>query len=135
VLDFDVRRHMLLACSGTFLVSCASVSTSETHAYRLGTSEFEVSARAERGATADQLFIVINGTDVASGPFGPEQAAGTTLRGVFHGVSVEAHCGHRWRPGVSLEAWRSHRLPLLSPAVWRRSFRTHLLAGGKCAAV
>jgi len=102
VLDFDVRRHMLLACSGTFLVSCASVSTSETHTYRLGTSEFEVSARAERGATADQLFIVINGSDVASGPFGPEQAAGTTLRGVFHGVSVEAHCGHRWRPGVHI---------------------------------
>ena len=83
-------------------MACASVSHSEIQTHGLGASEVQVSARAERGALADQLFIVIEGEDVASGPFGPEEAAGTTLRGTYAGVPVEARCGHRWRPGLHI---------------------------------
>lgn len=95
-------RSSVVICLGTLLLSCASVSTSEIHTYSLGDSELRVSARAERGATSDQLFIVVNDVDVASGPFGAEQAAGTTLRGTFEGTPVVARCGHRWRPGLHI---------------------------------
>ncbi len=85
-----------------FLVSCASVSTSDTHSYHLGDSEFQVSARAERGLVEDHLFIVVNGADVADGPFGTAQAAGTVLRGSVDRTPVRASCGHRWRPGIHI---------------------------------
>lgn len=77
-----VERTILLALFAG-LVACASVSTSETHDYRLGDSVLRVSARAERGATQDHLFISVNGRDVADGPFGPEQAAGVLLHGQY----------------------------------------------------
>ena len=88
----------LLGCS----VSCASVSTSETRIYSIGDLELRVSARAERGLSTDRLFIVINGSDIAEAPFGPEQAAGTVFHGTFAGLPVEARCGHRWRPGIHI---------------------------------
>lgn len=101
----------LLVC----FLSCASVSTSATHVYSLGASEIQVSARAERGLAVDRLFIIINGVDVAEGPFGPEQATGTVLRGDYDGLPVEAHCRHRWRPGIHIGYQCSVRVDHGSP--------------------
>lgn len=84
------------------LASCAGVSTSDTHEVRIGSSVLHLSARAERGATGDLLFVTVNGVDVARGPFGPAEAAGTVLRGRYRAVPIEAHCGHRWRPGLHI---------------------------------
>lgn len=97
-----IRSRRLLVLFSVCFASCASVSTSETHRYPLRGSEFLVSARAERGSTADHLFIVVNGVDAADGPFGPAEASGTILRGHFRTDPVEAHCGHRWRPGLHI---------------------------------
>lgn len=97
-LSYGALIVYLVAC----LASCASVSTSDTYSYALGDSELQVSARAERGPSADHLFIVINGVDVADGPFGATQAAGTILRGTFNEIPVEARCEHRWRPGIHI---------------------------------
>lgn len=94
-----LRRELLLL-QIALLASCSSVSTSNTHTYVLATVELQVAARAERGLTADRLFIVVNGRDVAEGPFGSDEAAGTVLRGTFDEMPVEARCGHRWRPGI-----------------------------------
>jgi hypothetical protein len=98
----DIRCAPRVAWLFVWLASCASTATSETHVYELGESALRISARAERGATRDQLFIVVNGEDVASGPFGPPQAAGAVLRGHYEGTPIEAHCGHRWRPGIHI---------------------------------
>jgi hypothetical protein len=89
---------LLIVC----LASCASISTSDTYPYALDDSEVRISARAERGVSEDHLFIVINNIDVAEGPFGSAQAAGTILRGTFNEIPVEARCGHRWRPGIHI---------------------------------
>ena len=74
---------------------------------RVGDRELTVAARAERGLASDRLVVAIDGVDVAEGPFGPDQVAGTLLRGTFEGMSVEARCGHRWRPGVHI-GYRCH---------------------------
>ena len=95
------RRTSLLVAF-LCLASCASVSTSDVRTYALTHSELQVSARAERGFGADQLVIVIDGTDVADGPFGPAEAAGTVLQGTFNEMPVTARCGHRWRPGIHI---------------------------------
>ena len=98
-----MRGHVgsrLALCAA--LAACASTSTSEVRAYVLGSTEVRVSARAERGTLEDRLVIVVNDVDVASGPFGFDQAAGTTLRGDFDGTPVVAQCGHRWRPGLHI---------------------------------
>lgn len=98
----SVPHIITLALVAGCLWSCASVSASRQHAYRLGDQELRVSARAERGATADRLCVSVEGVDVAEGPFGPAQAAGTTLLGEFEGLPVEARCRHRWRPGLHI---------------------------------
>ena len=84
------------------LASCASISTSDIHVYAIGNSEVQISARAERGVSSDHLFIVVDGADVAEGPFGASEAAGTILRGAFDEMPVVARCGHRWRPGIHI---------------------------------
>ncbi len=96
----------VLRCLGPLLlagpIACASTSTSRIHEYETASRSLRISARAERGTTRDRLFIVVNGEDVAEGLFGPEQAAGTVLRGSYEGTPIEARCGHRWRPGVHI---------------------------------
>lgn len=102
VRDRVFYRILVLALVVGWLASCSSVSSSGGHAYLLGDTELQLSARAEHGATGDHLVVSVNGVDVAEGPFGPAQAAGTTLRGRLDDLSVEAHCGHRWRPGIHI---------------------------------
>jgi hypothetical protein len=89
-------------CALLWLASCASTATSDTIDYAIGSAVLSISARAERGATRDELFITVNGVDVARGSFGPAEAAGTVLRGSYDDVPIEAHCGHRWRPGIHI---------------------------------
>ena len=95
-------RHIFLICVLSCLAACASISTSDTHVSPVGDYELHISARAERGASRDHLFIVVNGVDVADSPFGPAQASGVLLRGQFEELPVEATCGHRWKPGMHI---------------------------------
>ena len=95
-------EYISLICVLSCLAACASVSTSDTHVSPVGDYVLHISARAERGATQDHLFIVVNGVDVADSPFGPAQASGVNLRGQFEELPVEATCGHRWRPGIHI---------------------------------
>ncbi len=111
----SLERATLLSFIFFFFVSCAPVSNSTSHIFSLGDSELLVSARAERGLTSDHLFIVVNGIDVADGPFGSDQAAGTVLRGVLNQTPVEARCGHRWRPGLHIGYRCSVRIGLSDP--------------------
>lgn len=98
----DLLHVGLLTSLTAELAACVSVSTSDTHPYTLSDSTILISARAERGLLEDQLFIVVNDVDVAEGPFGYAQAAGTRLHGTFSGIPVGASCAHRWRPGIHI---------------------------------
>lgn len=99
-----LRRSGALAGAGLLLglAACASVSTSAPRELVVGSSVLEISARAERGATRDELVVSVDGVDVARGPFGPPQAAGTVLQGSHHDIPVEARCRHRWRLGLQI---------------------------------
>lgn len=82
--------------------SCDGSMASKPHAYDVEGKRLQISARAELGATRDEITLLVNGVVVASGPFGAPEAVGILLHGEYDGIPIDAHCAYRWRIGLHI---------------------------------